>query len=88
MYLFNNHFIKLKSPAFWCSWKNQKLGLQGVWILAGQQWLLSPGPLSYRDLTLLWRELRVYWHLSLAPLMSDLLLHVPVTGVQTKETRV
>lgn len=38
MYLFNNHFIKLKIPAFWCFWKNQKLGLRGggVWILAGQ----------------------------------------------------
>lgn len=42
MYLFSNHFIKLKSPAFWRSWKNQKLGLQGVWILAGQQVVTVP----------------------------------------------
>lgn len=35
--------MKLKTPAFWCSWKNQKLGLQGVWISAGQQVVMSPG---------------------------------------------
>lgn len=35
--------MKLKTPAFWCSWKTQKLGLQGVWISAGQNVVMSPG---------------------------------------------
>lgn len=87
MYLFSNHFIKLKSPAFGVPEESE------AWVTGGVDFSRTAGgycPLGHcpTGTSLCFGENWVYWHLSLAPLMSDLRLQVPVTGVQTKETHV